>query len=27
VTQIRLQPKVVQNVVTYATVIDVPNRS
>jgi HlyD family secretion protein len=25
VTQIRLQPKVVQNVVTYATVIDVPN--
>lgn len=27
VTQIRLQPKVVQNVVTYATVIDVPNPS
>ena len=25
VSQIRLQPKVVQNVVTYATVIDVPN--
>jgi HlyD family secretion protein len=25
VTQVRLQPKVVQNVVTYATVIDVPN--
>jgi HlyD family secretion protein len=26
VSQIRLQPAVVQNVVTYATVIDVPNR-
>jgi HlyD family secretion protein len=25
VTQVRLQPKVVQNVVTYSTVIDVPN--
>jgi HlyD family secretion protein len=25
VTRVRLQPKVVQNVVTYATVIDVPN--
>ncbi len=26
VVQVRLQPKVTQNVVTYATVIDVPNR-